>query len=860
MGSTTSQLCIAYALCIFTAITVTACGGTRPSGEQPTAATPPQQPPPSVAPTPSPEPTPPPQPPPSEPPSSCANAPAEATRNLAAGRSYTLETAPNYTKTSEPLDTQQLTDGRNSEGVLWNDAGTVGWSNVRPVTITIDLGGVQSISEIRWRTAAGSSDVHWPAAIDVLLSSDGGTFRHVGDLVAGDSELASLPTDVYLTHTLRLAISPADARYVRLMADRDGSYVFADEIEVLGPTDTATRVIDSCTPIVRKQSDPVQDTLSAFWRVRAQRRAKLAIDRDATAIATRLASLNLAPADHQRVADQLGAATVAARDAVDATPPTSSRLPLNGAHQGMYAVAADAERLARKPAVSIWSANPWDPLDPLASPAGSEPTGLSTAVMRGERRALAFNLRSSASAPVRISLQADLPNFAPAEIRLYRVNWTGNDASRWAAAELDLLGDGGGEHAITLLPGVTQQIWVQIQPAATRPGSWRGAIAVTADVVTHQLPLDVHVYTALMPDVLSTRFGGWDYADGSSGRHAVTAVNRGQLIDYLRASHVDTPWATRRVLNWNHIGSTGAVAKAPDATALAQWLREWPNASRYRVFLSVRDAIGPIAMTDARFGAAVVAWAQSWATQIRNLGKSPEQFDLLLVDEPQSAAQAVTILAWSRAIRSSGTRFRIWIDPMWRDPQELPLDLIDAADTIAINALVARQSGSAYWNWAQGLQSEGKSMEVYSAAGPARLLDPYAYYRLAAWRAHSIGASGVTLWSFTDTRGPASDNEFAAHDYDYSPLFIAADGVRPGKQMEAAVEGLQDVEYLHLLSQASARSADASLREQAQALLESARGLALAARDEAPAWSAARDRTAAEQLRLSVGALLERIE
>jgi hypothetical protein len=526
----------------------------------------------------------------------------------------------------------------------------------------------------------------------------------------------------------------------------------------------------------------------------------------------------------------------------------------------MYAVAADAERVARAPALSLWSANPWDPLDPLARPAAGEPPGLSTALMRGERRSLALNIRSSASAPLRVSLQTSLPGFARPEIRLYRVNWTGNDASRWAAAELEILGDGGSDPAITLLPGVTQQIWIQVQPAATAPGNWRGAISATADGVTQQLPLDVQVYRTRMPDVLSTRFGGWDYADGSSGRHAVTAANRAQLIDYLRAAHVDTPWALRRVLHWNHIGSDGVATRAPDATALAQWLREWPSARRYRVFLSVRDAIGPVAMADARFSAAVAAWAQSWATQIRTLGKTPEQFDLLLVDEPQSAAQAATILAWSRAIRDSATGFRIWIDPMWRNPQDLPPELIDAADTIAINSLVARDSGSAYWNWAQGLHARSKSVEVYSAAGPARLLDPYAYYRLAAWRAYSIGAGGVTLWSFTDTRGPASDNEFAAHDSDYSPLFIAADRVRPGKQMEAAVEGLQDVEYLNLLSQAAARTVDASLREQARALLESAMELALAARAEDPAWSATRDRIAVEQARLSIGALLERIE
>src|SRR6185503_17632346 len=147
--------------------------------------------------------------------------------------------------------------------------------------------------------------------------------------------------------------------------------VFADEIEVLGPADSATRTTDTCAPGAGKPSAPVADTLFAFWNTRALRRARLAIDHDAADITDHLSSLNLTSDQRQSLTDQLHNAAAAAKDALSA-PLTALRLPLNVGHQIMYAIAADAERAAREPQLSIWTANSWDPLSPLARPVSGE--------------------------------------------------------------------------------------------------------------------------------------------------------------------------------------------------------------------------------------------------------------------------------------------------------------------------------------------------------------------------------------------------------------------------------------------------------------------------------------------------------
>jgi hypothetical protein len=229
------------------------------------------------------------------------------------------------------------------------------------------------------------------------------------------------------------------------------------------------------------------------------------------------------------------------------------------------------------------------------------------------------------------------------------------------------------------------------------------------------------------------------------------------------------------------------------------------------------------------------------------------------VDEPQTPDQAAVTEAWAKAIRTSGAGFRIWSDPIWRDPKQTPPALIDDVDTVSINVETARQAPSAYADWAHQLVNSHKTLELYRSSGPARTLDPYSYYRLTPWRAFFAGATGVTFWSFTDTRGSTSDNEFAAHDYNYSPFFInEGDQVRSGKHLEAAVEGLEDVEYLRLLREFSAKTTDASARDSAAALLQAAAEL-MRELDSSTSnvLSDPAARAAADEVRVKIGQLLD---
>jgi hypothetical protein len=584
----------------------------------------------------------------------------------------------------------------------------------------------------------------------------------------------------------------------------------------------------------------------------AHRRAAAAIDCDAYQIIGRISGLDLPEAEatrlHARVRDL---ARLALHD-VRTSAVESSRLPLSFAHQQMYEVAADAERASGSPALLAWATNPWRPLHPLDRPEGDAIGALSTALMRGERRALAFDVRSTALYPTTVRIEVSLAGLRYDALRIYQVNWTGDDLGAWAAAELQLLGDASRAQDVSVLPGVTRQLWIEVHPdAATAAGRYVGEISLIGhDGRATHVPIEIAVFKTQFPPP-AMHFGGWDYSY-SLGTYAPRGTNRSQLVEYLQSRHVDTPWAHRDVIDWKHLGAEGTATAPLDALPLERWLSAWPNARRFRVYVEVEDQIAGIPASDDRFAHVVTAWAQAWAAEIRRLNKSPDQFDLLLVDEPQTAAQVRTTELWAHAIRQSGTGFRIWADLVTYDSW-LVEKLLDLADTVAVNLPVAESGGIHL------LPQRGRTLEIYAFDGPARRLDPHGYYRLTPWRAFFMGATAVSFWSFADTGGSPSDNEFAATKQNYSPLFISHELVRPGKHMEAAAEGIQDAQYLEMLRQVATTHRVESMRLQAQDLLNQATDLL----DEAPKSSESRWETRdvgkADEQRIRIGEFLDSV-
>ena len=79
---------------------------------------------------------------------------------------------------------------------------------------------------------------------------------------------------------------------------------------------------------------------------------------------------------------------------------------------------------------------------------------------------------------------------------------------------------------------------------------------------------------------------------------------------------------------------------------------------------------------------------------------------------------------------------------MVRQPADAPSELFEAFDILCPNRPMWFREGPDFASFYRDQQSRGRTLQFYSCSGPARLLDPYSYYRLQAWHCWKIGATG----------------------------------------------------------------------------------------------------------------------
>lgn len=769
---------------------------------------------------------------------------AESPDDLALHKAYVLSPAPNYPGATSPKGVVDLTDGIVTHGrSMWTDRRAVGWTMTRPVTVTLDLGVIAPIGLVTWHSAAGAAEVEWPSAIYLFGSIDGVKYALLGDLVALDAAAHGQPPQgTYAEHTFEGNVHSA-VRYLRFVADPRGPYLFVDEIQAFrGASHPAEAA-----------SYTILDTEGVFWSRHASEQAAATIRNDLLAIRARLTALALTPAQRSAFDTSAEARARAAIDALHDSAPRSAAFPIGSNHAKLFATLGAAENAAGARPLIAWAVDPWGPASPEDLPRPTDPPRVEIAAMRNERRASAFNLRNSTARDVRLTLSASIEGMPANAIALEPIAFTGTSQDGWVGAKIQAA-----TNAVTVHAGTTEQIWIALNAVDAVPGQHKGRIRIKAATgTTMSVPIEVTIFATRFPLKQSLLVYGWDYLQ-SPGMGGITAANIDTLARYLRSRGVNVPWAVRSVFEFGGYDRAGHLTTRPSTTLLENWLARWPGARRYRVFLSAENNIGGIDIGDPRFSLAVADWARYWAAALAKNGKRAEDVDLLIIDEPHTTAQANLAVAWSNALHASGVPFRVFENPTWHHPSDTPRGLTTAVDVVCINLHLAQRNGEGYWKWASMLQMNGRSLELYGTDGPAKTLDPYLYYRAAAWRAHAVGANGLGFWSFSDNGGSESSNAFVNHATDYVPFFLDADRVTSAKHMEALAEGIRDFEYLQMLSSIAARSRTDSVGITATDLMHRAESDVLtSAAAPIDQWLPDRDHRAADVWRLRIASFLD---
>jgi len=783
-----------------------------------------------------------------------------AHRNVAAGCPYTLDPQPSYGYCTDPNDKVQLTDGLYTSGYFWTQKSTVGWTHARPVVITLDLGADVPLRGLSYNTAAGVAGVEFPTSIMALISVDGRAFHALGDLVALSMKHGVPPAGKYGVHRFWTDAVQAHGRYLKLLVDPAGAYCFVDEIEVfLGAAAWAQLPMPGRE--IRYPMEYFQDNL---FNAAVKRR----IGYDLEAVRTVLAEAGLEAAALAAAKQEIAAI----EKAIGELPPLDpagfrSVIPLNDLHARVYALYGSVRAAKGVPPLTVWSANPWDFLQPADLPNKVVAPALAIAAMRGETRAGALNLTNSTTKPMQAALAfSGLPGGEPpADLSVHEVPWTDTYEGTAIAAALPVLAPTGGRYGVSIPAGMTRQVYFSFRPAKTPAGTHRGELRVTVDGLPPvSVAVTLRVFDLDFPAEPTLHVGGWDYTDADS-QYGVTPANRDALIAHLRERYVDSPWGTGAVMPTGSFGPDGQFTQTPDTTRFDTWLERWPKARRYCVFNAVGGSIDGAKVGTPAFAPRVVTWIRFWAQYLRDKGIRPDQLTLLLVDEPSQPDQEQVILGWAQPIQAAEPDVVVWVDPVHKDPTKAAPEFMAAMDTLCPNRPMLLDGGQPFADFYRAQKAAGRRLDFYSCSGPAFLLDPYSYHRLQAWTCFDFGAESSFFWAFGDTGEGNPWNAYTAKRTSYAPAFVAPDSVTAGKHMESIRESAEDFEYLTLLrSRVEALEKATPNHAQlpaAKALLAGAVPRVLGA-DKASAlgWREPKDRSLADTVRLEIGKMLETLK
>ena len=786
----------------------------------------------------------------------------EAPVNLALGRPYTM-TAPNYALCKDADDAIQLTDGQRTEGHFWTRPSTVGWSGGKTVTLTIDLGADHPIDGVVFSTAGGVSDVLWPLSLVVLVSPDGQAWYEAGDLVA-QALLEDPPPayGTYATYAYRAGGLGTHGRHVCIVAEPGDQYLFCDEIEVIAGAPEL---------LARPYAGPaLPDSPDRAGLIRGHRLLVSQLARDLQAVRADLAAAP--PPDAAGLTARADALAQRLRQ-LPRLPLDNFRavLPMNDLERDIFALQAAVWRAQGKAPLRLWQGQRWDPLEPSEEPpAAATAPRLDVALMQNEWRADVLNITNAAAADGLVTLTLDGLPEAPAGgwLEVHEVQHVGTRRFTSVAAALPAAERVGSSWRVRVPAGMTRQVWFSVHAVGIEPGRYEGAVvAAGADTPPQRVPFHVHVSRLRFPERTTMNLGGWSYTN-HIGAGGITAANRDALVAALKEHHVNAPWATSSVLPRGRMDDQGTFLEEPDTSAFDAFVDLWTEARYYMVYVAIGDWSRLSSGFDGAprgtpaFTAKLAAWAHFWAGHLRRRGMAPRQLGLLIIDEPHNEAMYEALLAYARVIKDAEPEITLFIDPQPGDPESC-LPMLRSMDVIVPHRPQWLQSKEWFPALFESLRQEGRQLGLYSADGPARSFDPYAYYLLQHWHCFAIGGTWSGFWSFGGDSRFSVWNEYASDGRgSYCPMYLDDEGVTPGKGMEAVREGVQDYEYLVMLRQA-VEAAPAPRRngdawKDASRLLGEACARVLAdSKGRDYRWDVPRDRSVAEAVRREVLAALE---
>ena len=550
----------------------------------------------------------------------------------------------------------------------------------------------------------------------------------------------------------------------------------------------------------------------------------------------------------------------------DASEDFRTIFPMNALHRRIFSVQAAVWREKGIGPIVAWQKNRWDMLSPTEIPRGGG-AKIDVAMMSNEFRGAAFNISNAGESlsELRMSIVGLPGGVNPKYITVHDVLFTDTKSGVPIAAAMPNAKNAGDGYMFKISSGMTRQVWLTFNLKDVVAGEYQGRIVL--EPVGIRIPIRLKIYPFTLPEKLTLHLGGWDYTD-QDYVWSVTLENRAALIKHLREHFVDMPWAQCSVMPYGKYDKQGNMVEEPHVDNFKKWIERWQGARLYYVYIDLDnknkaigykgEKIGDFEMGTAAFKKAVGSWITWWVNKLKEWDIKPEQLGLLLVDEMHSHEEDNIFIEYAKIIRKAQPQVVIWEDPIWREPWKALPKLFELCDALCPQMAMWITEGKRFADFYLNQCKAGKELWFYSCNGPGKLLDPYSYHRMQQWFCWKYDAKGSCFWSFADSRGPSSWNEYISTAGAFTPVFLDKDSVTCGKHMEAIREGMEDYEYLRMLrdriDELVKKNVQGKVIDSAKKLLGSAtdRVTACMTKSDKIKWDNPKDRSIADAVRVEV--------
>lgn len=722
-----------------------------------------------------------------------------AQENIARGKIYTMSRPSKYPHTEDPGDVTQLTDGAYAQGnrMFWVRKDAVGWglSTEDPiVTVTIDLGSIQPISGVTWNTAAGSSGVRWPMHLLVFVSNDNRNWTYVADLAKGTGGQI-LSDDQYREFKYFLTDLQTHGRWVRIVVSQD-TYAFCDEIEILkGRNELLSLPAGQIA---------IQNTEAEAKRIAAFASMQHRFHEDANILSKRLEGMDGkvkydALKKIEKLKEEFQKLPIGTAENLIAVLPYHSLL------KQLYALNSICleEKGYRHP--FLWKSGKWDNISIISLPEYPSFAASHIEMMKNESRSGAFNICNPYQYEVSFDIaENNFPNMTGLE--LFEVLFTDTfQRIPVASALVPLKKNSFGVYTVNIPAGCSKQIWFTFNRPKLPSGIYSGALKIKYPAGELQHEVCLRLAEVGFPEYPSLHVGGWDYTDGKGDRFG-TPKNRDATIHFLKSIFVDSPWASRTVMpQRGKFDAAGDLFNATelDFTEWDAWVTRWSGARRYYIYMAAGKQFYGEPVGTTRFQKMVSSYYKAWREHLKKNKIRPEQVILHPVDEPKTKDAVNLAVKWAEAIKAADTGMLLFSNPSYFPGEFGNQELYKVFDILCphtpnfFHFKLGKKYQQSYRKW----KNPSQELCFYSCNGPSRLLDPVMYYRLQMWLTYYFNGTGSFYWAFGDA-GKIGNSWLAYQQkrLDFSPYFVSEDSVIPSKQSVAILEGIQDFEYLKILS------------------------------------------------------------